>query len=93
LARSLRSTWAHTKTHQAVHPTNQLQSRALWPPADFVYIKTLLAEWAYSMAFQTSAERNHWLPRYLAIYNSRRFHMALARRSRIQQLRQLRATE
>ena len=30
-------------------------------------IKTLLAEWAYSMPFQTSGERNQWLPRYLAI--------------------------
>jgi len=36
------------------------------------FIKTLLAEWAYSMAFQTSEERKRWLPRYLAIYNGRR---------------------
>nr|WP_245552562.1 IS481 family transposase [Cyanobium gracile] len=27
------------------------------------FIKTLLAEWAYAMAFQTSEERNRWLPR------------------------------
>jgi transposase InsO family protein len=40
------------------------------------FIKTLLAEWAYSMAFQSSTERNRWLPRYLAIYNARRCHMA-----------------
>ena len=33
------------------------------------------------MSFQTSAERNHWLPRYLGIYNGRRFHMALAGRT------------
>ena len=57
------------------------------------FIKTLLAEWAYSMAFQTSAERNHWLPRYLAIYNGRRCHMALAGPTPIQQLGLLRATE
>ena len=57
------------------------------------FIKTLLAEWAYSMAFQTSTERNRWLPRYLAIYNSRRCHMALAGRTPIQQLGLLRATE
>ena len=57
------------------------------------FIKTLLAEWAYSMAFQTSTERNHWLPRYLAIYNGRRCHMALAGRTPIQQLGLLRATE
>jgi len=37
------------------------------------FIQTLLAEWAYSMAFQTSAERNHWWRRYLTIYNGRRF--------------------
>jgi hypothetical protein len=53
----------------------------------------MLAEWAYSMAFQTSAERNRWLPRYLAIYNGRRCHMALAGRTPIQQLGLLRATE
>ena len=28
------------------------------------FIKTLLAEWAYSMPFQTSGERNRWLPRF-----------------------------
>ena len=57
------------------------------------FIKTLLAEWAYSMAFQTAAERNHWLPRCLAIYKGRRCHMALAGRTPIQQLGLLRATE
>ena len=57
------------------------------------FIKTLLAEWAHSMAFQTSTERNHWLPLYLAIYNGRRFHMALAGRTPFQQLGLLRATE
>ena len=41
------------------------------------FIKTLLGEWAYAMAFQTSEERNLWLPRYLALYNGRRCHMAL----------------
>ena len=57
------------------------------------FIKTLLAEWAYSMAFQTSTERNRWLPRYLAICNGRRCHMALAGRTPFQQLGLLRATE
>ena len=57
------------------------------------FIKTLLAEWTYFMAFQTSAERNHWLPRYLPIYNGRRRHMALGGRTPIQQLGPLRATE
>ena len=41
------------------------------------FIKTLLAEWAYVIAYQTSEERNHWLPRYLGIYNGHRCHMAL----------------
>ena len=48
---------------------------------------------AYSMAFQTSTERNRWLPRYLAIYNGRRVHMALTGRTPFQQLGLLRATE
>lgn len=33
------------------------------------FIRTLLEEWAYGMAFQTSDERNQWLLRYLGIYN------------------------
>ena len=45
------------------------------------------------MAFQTSQERNRWLPRYLALYNGRRCHMALAGRNPFQQLGLLRATE
>jgi hypothetical protein len=56
------------------------------------FIKTLLAECAYSLAFHTSTERSRWLPRYLAIYNGRRCHMALAGRTPIQQLGLLRAT-
>ena len=45
------------------------------------------------MAFQTSQERDRWLPRYLAIYNGRRSHMAMAGRTPVQQLGLLRATE
>ena len=41
------------------------------------FIKTLLAEWAYVIAYRTSEERNRWLPRYLGIYNGYRCHMAL----------------
>ncbi|EAQ74113.1 MULTISPECIES: integrase core domain-containing protein [unclassified Synechococcus] len=41
------------------------------------FIKTLLAEWAYVIAYQTSAELHHWLPRYLGIYNGHKCHMAL----------------
>lgn len=29
------------------------------------FTKTLLGEWAYAVAFQTSEERSRWLPRYL----------------------------
>ena len=31
------------------------------------FIQTLCKEWAYSMPFQNSVERNLWLPRYLSI--------------------------
>lgn len=41
------------------------------------FIKTLLAEWAYVITYQTSEGRNRWLPHYLGIYNCRRYHMAL----------------
>ena len=57
------------------------------------FIKTLQAEWAYAMPFTSSDERKRWLPRYLAIYNGRRCHMALAGRTPFQQLNRLRVTE
>ena len=57
------------------------------------FIKTLQSEWAYGVSFQSPAERNRWLERYLAIYNHRRCHMALAGRTPYQQLALLRATE
>jgi transposase InsO family protein len=57
------------------------------------FIKTLLGEWAYAMSFQTSEERNRWLPRYLGIYNGRRCHMALGGLSPQQCLNRLLAAE
>jgi hypothetical protein len=36
-------------------PTTRRSAKS---PADLVYIKTLLAEWAYAMAFQTSEQMN-----------------------------------
>jgi transposase InsO family protein len=45
------------------------------------FIQTLCKEWAYAMAFQNSQERDHWLPRYLTIYNRLRKHSALGGRS------------
>ena len=57
------------------------------------FSKTLLSEWAYAMPFQTSNERNSWLPRYLGLYNGRRFHMALGGLSPQQRLNQLLSAE
>ncbi|MFM8525897.1 MAG: integrase core domain-containing protein, partial [Cyanobacteriota bacterium] len=53
------------------------------------FIKTLLGEWAYAMPFQTSEERNHWLPRYLGLYGGRRCHMGLGGLSPQQSLQRL----
>ena len=36
------------------------------------FIRTLQAEWAYAMPFNSSEERKQWLPLYLSIYNVRR---------------------
>jgi transposase InsO family protein len=52
-------------------------------------IKTLLGEWAYFIAYQTSEERNRWLPRYLGINNVHRCHMALGGLSPLQSLHRL----
>lgn len=53
------------------------------------FIKTILAECAYVIAYQTSEERNRWLPRYLGIYNGNRCHMALGGLSPKQGLQRL----
>ena len=53
------------------------------------FIQTLCKEWAYAMAFQNSQERDHWLPRYLSIYNRLRKHSALGYRSPQQRLNEL----
>ena len=53
------------------------------------FIQTLCKEWAYAMAFQNSKERDHWLPRYLSIYNRLRKHSALGGRSPQQRLNEL----
>jgi hypothetical protein len=57
------------------------------------FIKTLQAEWAYAMPFNSSEERKQWLPRYLSIYSGWRCHMTLAGRTPFQQLQRLRVTE
>ncbi len=77
--------------NQALHPKDQRQGRALWPAADFVYIKTLLEEWAYVMPYGISVARNELLPAYLRIYNGRRCHMALGGLTPQQRLAQLQA--
>ena len=53
------------------------------------FIQTLCREWAYTMAFQNSQERNAWLPRYLSIDNRLRKHSALSGRSPQQRLHEL----
>jgi hypothetical protein len=35
------------KKDQALHPSNQRQGSALWPPTVFVCIKSMLKVWAY----------------------------------------------
>lgn len=57
------------------------------------FIRTLLEEWAYGMAFQTSEERNQWLSRYLGIYNARKCRMALDGLTPRQSLQRLQNTE
>ena len=53
------------------------------------FIQTLCKEWAYTMPFQDSQERNRWLPRYLSIHNRLRKHSVLGWRSPQQRLREL----
>lgn len=40
------------------------------------FIQTLCREWAYAMPFQSSGERNRWLPRYLSLDNRLGKHSA-----------------
>jgi transposase InsO family protein len=42
------------------------------------FIQTLLREWAYRFAYDSSAERKRWLSPYLHFYNYHRAHSALA---------------
>jgi transposase InsO family protein len=53
------------------------------------FIQSLCKEWAYALAFQNSQERDHWLPRYLSIYNRLRKHSAHGGRSPQQRLNEL----
>jgi hypothetical protein len=41
------------------------------------FIRAILGEWADATPFQTSVERNSWLPRYLVLCNGHRCHKAL----------------
>lgn len=89
LCQGLQGPGPQAHPHQALHAQDQWQGRAIWPPADCVYIQTLCREWAYGMSFQNSEERNRWLPRYLSIYNRLRKHTALGDRSPQQRLCEL----
>jgi transposase InsO family protein len=42
------------------------------------FIQTCLREWAYVRSYANSDERTAWLPAFLAFYNARRPHSALA---------------
>jgi transposase InsO family protein len=42
------------------------------------FIQTLLREWAYRFAYDSSAERKRWLKPYLHFYNYHRAHTSLA---------------
>jgi hypothetical protein len=89
MAQGLQHRGSQTGSHQAVHAPHQRQSRALWPPADFVFIQTLCRKWTYGMLFQTSEEQKSWLPHYLGLWNDRRCHMALGALSSQQSLQRL----
>jgi transposase InsO family protein len=41
------------------------------------FIQTLLREWAYRFAYESSAERQRWLTPYIHFYNYHRAHSAL----------------
>lgn len=53
------------------------------------FIKMLWGECAHVIAYRTSDDRNHWLPRYLGINNRTRCHMALGGFSPMQCLQRL----
>ncbi len=93
IGKSIPGTGSETRPNQALHTAEQRQGLALWPPADFVYIKMILTEWAYVIAYQTSSVRNHWLPRHLGVYNGQRCHIALGGLTPQQSLQRLLITE
>jgi len=68
LAKSLAGTSSETDPNQPLHAADQRQSETVH--------QTLLAEWAYVIAYQTFEERNCWQPRYLGVYNGQKCHMA-----------------
>lgn len=52
------------------------------------FIKTLQDEWAYAVPFQSSFERNNWLPTWLDIYNCQRQHGGIGFKTPISRLTQ-----
>ena len=50
------------------------------------FIKTLQEEWAYGRPFNSSIQRNHWLPKWLHIYNCERHHGGINMKTPISRL-------
>ena len=50
------------------------------------FIQTMLREWAYRFAYQSSTERKRWLSPYLHFYNYHRAHSALSYNAPISRL-------
>jgi transposase InsO family protein len=72
--------WAETC---ALHQLRHLRTRAYRPRTNGKaerFIQTLVREWAYAAAYQTSRQRALALPRWLDYYNQRRPHGALSHR-------------
>jgi transposase InsO family protein len=51
------------------------------------FIQTSIKEWAYSKAYDSSAEREEYLNPWLNFYNNQRPHSALKRKSPVSRLK------
>ena len=51
------------------------------------FIKTIQEEWAYGRSYQSSIQRNNWLPKWLHIYNCERLHGGINMKTPISRLK------